>query len=269
MTDRTTGPIFLIGSHRSGTTVLRYILDAHPRLCCPPESKFIGGVKALVEYPQALRALESLGCGRQQLLAELRRLVEVVFDCYSRSVGKSRWIDKTPNYYKMLPFIDELFGDTPVFIFIVRHPFDTVYSLDEMFATGAIEDPDVADVVARFGRTHSGWARYWCIVNDTICRYWRSHREKALLIKYEDLVTKPMPTMRAVLDFLGEPFPEGLLEAAFIKEHRWGFEDPKARMTTGIHQCGLRRWSGWSQETRGALWSIVDAVAVELGYVRE
>ena len=34
-------PFFIVGCERSGTTLLRLILDAHPRLCVPTESNFI------------------------------------------------------------------------------------------------------------------------------------------------------------------------------------------------------------------------------------
>src|SRR5262245_13009496 len=39
--ERRPPPAFVIGSYRSGTTLLRHIIDAHPRLACPAESKFI------------------------------------------------------------------------------------------------------------------------------------------------------------------------------------------------------------------------------------
>jgi hypothetical protein len=57
-------PVFLIGCHRSGTTLAHYLLDAHPHLACPPESKFLAGVQALVDYPQAANALYTLTWNR-------------------------------------------------------------------------------------------------------------------------------------------------------------------------------------------------------------
>jgi len=54
-------PVFLIGCHRSGTTLMRYLLDAHPNLACPPESKFLAALHEVFKYPQAVRVLASLG----------------------------------------------------------------------------------------------------------------------------------------------------------------------------------------------------------------
>ncbi len=64
-------PIFLTGCHRSGTTLARYLLDAHPNLACPPESKFIAGLEAFLMYPQALRGLASIGAGPDRVLRRI------------------------------------------------------------------------------------------------------------------------------------------------------------------------------------------------------
>src|ERR1044071_4906702 len=105
----TSWPVFLVGCHRSGTTLLRYLLDAHPDMACPPESKFIAGLEAFVEYPQAETGLLTLGFSMEDIRAELRRVIESFLGGYARRQGKRRWVDKTPNYYRLLPFIDEIF----------------------------------------------------------------------------------------------------------------------------------------------------------------
>jgi hypothetical protein len=105
-----TPPIFVVGCHRSGTTLLRFILDTHPLVACPPESKFIAGLAAAFNYPQALDGLFALGVSEDMYLAELRGIVERSMGRYLASRGKERWVDKTPNYYRILPFIDRLFG---------------------------------------------------------------------------------------------------------------------------------------------------------------
>ena len=160
-------PGFLVGCHRSGTTLARYYLDAHPRIACPPESKFLAGLRACVEYPQAVKALRSFGVPRSELMKRLGGVAREILDQYAAQRGKARWVDKTPNYYKHLDFIDELFESRVFYIFMIRHPLDTVASLEATpyFRDGVVEDPDIANALARYGRSRTGWARYWLEVN--------------------------------------------------------------------------------------------------------
>ncbi|MGD8487298.1 MAG: sulfotransferase, partial [Chloroflexota bacterium] len=41
-------PVFIIGSPRSGTTLLRLLLDAHPRISCGEETHFLRDLEAIV-----------------------------------------------------------------------------------------------------------------------------------------------------------------------------------------------------------------------------
>jgi hypothetical protein len=41
-------PIFIIGSPRSGTTLLRLILDSHPNISCGPETHFLVDLSKIV-----------------------------------------------------------------------------------------------------------------------------------------------------------------------------------------------------------------------------
>ena len=42
LTDATPSPVFIVGAARSGTTLVRSMLGAHPELAIPPESHFLG-----------------------------------------------------------------------------------------------------------------------------------------------------------------------------------------------------------------------------------
>src|ERR1043166_1898196 len=92
--ERENWPVFLVGCHRSGTTLLRFLLDSHENLACPPESKFLSGVEAMIDYPQALEGLRSLGFSRQAVFAEARKLVEAFLTGHARQCGKRRCVDK-------------------------------------------------------------------------------------------------------------------------------------------------------------------------------
>src|ERR1700677_4498577 len=95
---RKAAPAFILGSYRSGTTLLRYLLDAHPQIACPPESKFLLGLERLLDYPEAMTGLMSLGFSRAEMRFELRRLAECFLGGYAQRMGKRRWVEKTPNY---------------------------------------------------------------------------------------------------------------------------------------------------------------------------
>src|SRR6185295_12018587 len=131
----------------------RFILDSHENLACPPESKFVAGLEALMDYPQALPALRSLGFSERQIYDELRKVVDAFLGGYAKQHGKRRWVDKTPNYYRLLSFIDELYCGKVLFLFIVRHPFDTMASLESTFGISVrYEDPDLARAVQQHGK---------------------------------------------------------------------------------------------------------------------
>ncbi len=108
---------FIFGVPRSGTTLLRMMLDAHPHLAIPPETHFVPEVAALAGSENELRAqLYQVIVGsarwpdfqleesqfRKRLLA-LRPLttasgVRCFYQMYAARFGKPRWGDKTPSY---------------------------------------------------------------------------------------------------------------------------------------------------------------------------
>ena len=62
-------PFFVIGVHRSGTTMLRFMLNSHPRLYATPESDFI---------PRFFGRYAQGSLPRQQAVDSLR----IIFDSY-------------------------------------------------------------------------------------------------------------------------------------------------------------------------------------------
>jgi len=48
MTIGTRPPIFIVGCQRSGTTLLRLILDAHPNVSCGPETLFLVALGSVI-----------------------------------------------------------------------------------------------------------------------------------------------------------------------------------------------------------------------------
>lgn len=260
--------IFLVGCHRSGTTLMRRLLDQHPSLCCPPESKFLAALEGVLRYPQAMTALASLGSSPSSLMTALSVFARDVFRAYAAAAGKPRWIDKTPNYYRILPFIDTLFGEGTRYIFIVRHPLDVIQSLQETPAFGMTcpEDPEIASAIVRFGRGAEAWAAYWLEVNSYLSAFASNHSDRAIVVKYEDLCVNAQAVLRLVLEFLGEEWAPDLVKKAFSATEVPGYGDWKIRRATEVYTTSVGRWYAWKRSDIEAAWAVSGELAQELGY---
>ena len=126
-------PAFVISTMRSGSTLLRYLLDTHENIACPPESKFLGGLHGFMNYPDTQVALRTLGLDLCAAHDEVRQFIERILGGYANRRNKRRWVDKTPSYYRILDFIEAVFSQDVLYICLVRHPLDTVQSLQDMW----------------------------------------------------------------------------------------------------------------------------------------
>jgi hypothetical protein len=187
-------PIFIVGSPRSGTSLLRLILDSHPAIACGPESHILSGMGTDLE--KFWRQLQRYGWDESYWHAKYRELFESFKSDYARSKGKVRWADKTPRYARHLPFIASLFPEAQV-VHVIR---------DVRLVT--------ASALARWG-----WRRAWevpehWVTNVTAARAFGAsapagrYRE----IRFEDLVGDTETTLRGLFEWLGEDWDPRVLD---------------------------------------------------------
>ena len=203
-------PIFVIGSPRSGTTLLRLLLDSHPRISCGEETHFLRDLEAIVGRDWPLVA--SYGLPRDWWLARIRGLYgDFQAEVLARS-GKARWAEKDPTYTLHLAFIEELFPDA-LFVHLLRDGHDVVASFRDRWGYRS---------AARAARTE--WARYVERRHGRSAGAWT--RERFLELRYERLVADPEAEARRLFDFLGEAWhPEVLdfdpADHAATERYRW------------------------------------------------
>ena len=187
-------PIFVIGSPRSGTTLLRLILDAHPRISCGEETHFLRDLEAIVGRNWEL--VRTYGLDRRWWLAHIRGLyADFQTEVLTRS-GKARWAEKDPTYTLHLPFIDELFPEA-VYVHLLRDGHDVVASFRDRWGYKS---------AARAARTE--WARY---VRSARTLGRRLPPERFLELRYESLVADPEVEGRRLFEFLGEAWDPAVL----------------------------------------------------------
>ncbi|MDO1558862.1 sulfotransferase [Brevundimonas sp. 2R-24] len=207
-------PVFIGGAPRSGTTLLRAMLGAHPHIFCPPEFRTTATIARLWEgLEQACGADLRGGYGLDG--QDLRRafadlLIELLTPAW-RASGKARLAEKTPANVLVFPALLRLFPSCRL-IEVVRDPRDVVASRF------------VADARTERGpRGAQAQAMIWAASVEAGGRARRDAPDRVRRIRYERLVTAPETEMRALLAFLGEDWSPAVLE-----HHRSLGEEPKA-----------------------------------------
>lgn len=189
-----TAPIFIAGCYRSGTSMLRQILDAHPRISSGAEDPSLYSI-AQTDTEMLARTLSHCGYPAEQWYSNVRHLVEDVHRRYAESQGKTRWALKAPENSYIIPYLDKLYPDCQV-VHIVRHPRDVIASNRKKFGTNNTAFYGgrwVAMVrAAEKGGAGLGAGRF-------------------RTIKYEDLVRDPETQLAGLLEWLGEPWDERVL----------------------------------------------------------
>jgi hypothetical protein len=204
---------FVIGMTRSGTTLLRLMLDSHPQLTIPPETHFIPDVIKLfgegpaspedvMEVMTSSRRWEDFGVSTVKLARELRRLrplvrpevpVRTFYRLYAKQQRKRRWGDKTPGYAMKMRRIERILPEAR-FIHMIRDGRDVALSLERRDADLTTEQ------VARRWRHR---------INRT--RRAASKVEHYTEVHYEDLISDPDATLRGICDLIELEFDPAML----------------------------------------------------------
>lgn len=250
-------PIFVIGAHRSGTSLVRRVLDSHPSVACPPESLWLTHYTGILQDHDVFRGLWGLGCDREEVLRGLADGARRFHEGYRQAKGKPRWADKTPAYTFHVETLRTLFGDDAQFVLVLRYPPDVAYSL---------------------------WRRGWSIDGyaddalDNACEYVADtvahqlafrdrHRDACFTLHYDRLVRDPTAELRALCTFLREPWDPAVLEH-HRHPHDVGVEDPVIRGTRGF-DGSFDNWRMWSKEQQRRALAILDESMRRLGYSSE
>jgi hypothetical protein len=204
---------FVVGMNRSGTTLLRMMLDAHPDLTIPPETHFLPDlIKAAREdnaTPEsALAAMKSarewgdFGFSDEFMLERLRALpevkagpaVNVFYGAYMEEQGKPRWGEKTPTYVQKMKLIQRAVPEAR-FVHVIRDGRDVALS---------VLDRTVRDITA--GDVAKRWQK-----KITKAREDKPQLHHYMEIRYEDLILDTEPVLRQVCEFIELPWDDSLL----------------------------------------------------------
>ncbi len=196
--------IFLVGSPRSGTTILQSLLAAHPEIISFPESKFFHYLlyeEFATKLPSRLETFLRNEIHRPELLNDFDDNQTVankaswfvrILDGLAIEQNKSIWLEKTPEHIYFIEDIQSLIPDAK-FIHILRDGMDTIASMYE--ATRNFTDL---------------WGGVWdlehCIdrwKDAVLTSHKYINNSRHILVKYEELIDNKNVVLTNICNFLG------------------------------------------------------------------
>lgn len=214
-------PVIVLGVRRSGTTLLRVMLDRSSELAVPDESYFVPQLAARHRGPldrerflddlARLPTLREWGIAPESVAARLAdgmppgAAIGAVFATYAAAQGKARWGDKTPLYMQYLPVLERLFPDAR-YVHLVRDGRDAALSF--------LDVPDgIMTEAWGHPRDAAGFALMWRTeVEAARALGARVGPGRYIELRYEALVAAPAETLRGACGFAGLAFDDAMLD---------------------------------------------------------
>ena len=267
--------IVVLGSPRSGTTLLRRLLNAHPSISSPPETNLLSAAARFIEeIPVAggisvgpLSGLEFCGYSSSDTLDRLREFVFGFFREIAQKSGKPVWAEKTAFDGFHADAIEKVCAAHVRYVCLVRHPLDVVCSIKELSDKMGVYLPELHHYVQRHPAPLEAFAHAWTGLNERLLALRDRQPDYAFALRYEDLVADTAPTLERLLGFLELPAPvEPIIAQAMGGKDTVGFGDWKTYQRKSISAASVGRWAALDDDTVARLVDIVGPTMARLGY---
>ena len=262
-------PLFILGSPRSGTSLLRLMLTSHSHILIPPECGFIVWLSDLyddwcVEDNDSIRlnlfvddllecrkfetwglaqeeVVEYISLGRPETYAELCVAVVAVYAKKFGEVSQLYWGDKNNFYLNHIEKLYELFPNAK-FLHIVRDGRDIVCSYREVMNIQS-SSPFAPKFPVKIADISSRWSEDVLGVDES---FRALPSAQCMTLKYEDLVANTPDTLAALCEWLGLSYECGM-ELFYIRNKELNLEpaltlDWKKRTLTKVSDETVGRY---------------------------
>jgi len=202
-------PIFIAGAGRSGTSLVREIINAHPHIACGPELKVTPLVAKLCQDLQTIYLpwLRAYSLSPEDINRIFSGVLLAFLEKYRINTGKERIAEKTPNNIFFFQHLSQMFPRSPL-IHVIRDGRDVVASLLTMnWRTATGEPVDYTQDVEKA-------AIYWAqavIAGRNFAAQSASTGNQYFEIHYEDIIREPEKTLRDLFAFMDEPWDPFIL----------------------------------------------------------
>jgi hypothetical protein len=208
--------VFILSLPRSGSTLLSIIMGAHSQIYCPPEPWFLLRLAEVYGEPTSERIFDDYYASlatkafmnEESFLKSARAFALQTYNDILEKEKRTIFVDKTPRYYHILDFIDQLFPKAKK-IWLKRNPLDVAASYKRSWNIGI-------DVLT--GRESAPAAFDFIEGLYRFVEYFDNESPYKFEIGYENIVTSPKKTIEDLCRFCEIPFEHEMLQLAKNKE---------------------------------------------------
>ena len=247
-------PVFVLCNARSGSTLLRFLLDAHPELACPPETNVpalcgqLATVWSLIEgAPLAANRGDEPPNIPDAAITGIRETMDRMVGSYLGKRGKKRYCDKSLGTARFTELLLRVYPEAQ-FICLYRHPMDVIASGLEACPWGLNGYGFDHYIASTPGNAVLALARFWADNAAGTVAAEERFPDRCIRVRYEDLVTDPEGTAAGIFRFLGAEQAVGISAACFSADREeFGPGDHKIWYTSEVSPDSIGR--GWSIPT--------------------
>lgn len=266
--------VVILGCPRSGTTLVRRLLDAHSNIAAPGETHLLNACARFLHSDRAvdgmdvgvLNGLAFAGFETEEVLTRLREFAFEFRREHARREGKTRWVEKTAVDAFYVDEIEKLCGAQCYFICVFRHALDVACSIRDWTGKSETYFSELHRYVRLHPRPLEAFCHAWADVTVDLRNFINRHTSNAIAVRYEDLVEDPEKQMRRLLEFVGEPWDPDLFSRSLGQREPKGFSDWKTFSRPAIDPSSVGRWRELSPTTISELGRIVNPALVDCGY---
>jgi hypothetical protein len=235
--------VFIGGAGRSGTTLFRAMLNAHPRIHCGPEAKLVSTLcRQRAAWQQGMAAdLAEAGVTQELLDRSVRSFLETLLR--GLAPEGQRVAEKTPHNLLYTAYLGQLFPRAR-FIHVIRDGRSVAASLVRQ----AWRDPATGNPQP-YCQDIPNAAAYWREIVSNVRRQAPAVPGRYLELRYERLVTEPEAVMREVLAFLGERWDPAVLAHHRSEQKLSSRESSTEAVKAAVNTGALDKWRQNLDET--------------------
>lgn len=227
-------PIFIVGMHRSGTTLLEQMLAGHPEVAALGE---------LYDFTSAMRYTTDHHCKgvidatlvARARGADLSVAGKRYLDGVGWRLGGSRYFtDKLPSNFLNIGFIAHALPQAKI-LHMVRDPVETCFSnLRELFSDANPYSYDLGEL-----SDYYGWYT-------ELMKHWHARFAGRILnVEYARLLTEPELQLRCVTEFCGLPFEPAML--ALGSRRRGVVTASAVQVRGGVQIRDIPKWAPYER----------------------